>query len=166
MTGIMTDRLLDARYPRSYAQSFMNLDEIRKILELMESNKLVEFEFEEGDKRIKLRRAEGNPVPIAVMAAPPVPVPVVPAAEPARPSNVVEFRSPLVGTFYRAPRPDADPYVNVGDEVGPEKVLCIVEAMKMMNEIKAEMQGVVREILAKNGQAVEYGEPLFLIEKK
>ena len=145
----------------------MDLDEIRKILELMESNKLVEFEFEQGDKRIKLRRAEDRaPVAVAypqVLAAPSAAATPLP---PARPSNIIEFKSPLVGTFYRAPRPDADAFVTEGDEVGPEKVLCIVEAMKMMNEIKAEMQGIVREILVKNGQAVEYGETLFLIEKK
>lgn len=154
----------------------MNLDEIRRILELMESNKLVEFEFEEGDKRIKLRRAENNPVamaypqvaiPMGTSVAPPAAGNSAPAAPgSSRPANHVEFRSPLVGTFYRSPRPDADPFVNVGDEVGPEKVLCIVEAMKMMNEIKAEMHGIVREILAKNGQAVEYGEVLFVLEKK
>ena len=90
-----------------------------------------------------------------------------PAAGPeARPANVTEFKSPLVGTFYRSAKPDSDPFVNVGDEVGTEKVLCIIEAMKVMNEIKAEMNGVVREILVKNGQAVEFGEPMFLIEKK
>ena len=80
--------------------------------------------------------------------------------------NLDEFKSPLVGTFYRTPRPDAEPFVNVGDEVSPDKVICIIEAMKVMNEIKAEMNGIVREVLAKNSQAVEYGELLFLIEKK
>lgn len=153
----------------------MDLDEIRKILELMEANKLVEFEYETEGKRVKLRRSEG-PVPAAVSYAPvmtpavPVPAPASPvpatAAPAGRPDNLVEFKSPLVGTFYRAARPDAEPFVNIGDEIAAEKVLCIVEAMKMMNEIKAEMNGVVREILVKNGQAVEYGEPLFLIEKK
>ena len=76
------------------------------------------------------------------------------------------MKAPLVGTFYRASKPGADPYVNVGDEVNPEKVLCIIEAMKVMNEIKAEMNGVVREVLAKNGEAVEFNQVIFLIEKK
>ncbi|MBI2900841.1 MAG: acetyl-CoA carboxylase biotin carboxyl carrier protein [Planctomycetes bacterium] len=153
----------------------MDLDEIRRILELMEANKVVELEYEQGDKRIKLRRSDEHaPAAVAfppvVASAPPLtvvaPPPTAETAPPARASNIVEFKSPLVGTFYRAPRPDADPYVNVGDEVGPDKVLCVVEAMKMMNEIKAEMHGIVREILVKNGQAVEYGETLFVIEKK
>ena len=152
----------------------MNLDEVKRILQLMEENRLVEFEYEDEERRIKLRRAEDRVfAPAApVTASAPVPFggPVaaapLPAAPAARPDNLVEFKSPLVGTFYRSPRPDADVFVNVGDEVNPEKVLCIIEAMKVMNEIKAEMNGVVREVLAKNSQAVEYGELLFLIEKK
>jgi len=158
----------------------MNLDEIKSILRLMEDHKLVEFEHEDGGTRLKLRRAEDRPAP-----APPAPIMVPMAAAPAapaapaaaaaaggapaapeRPANWVEFKSPLVGTFYRSPKPDADSFVNPGDEVGPEKVICIIEAMKVMNEIKAEMAGIIREILVKNGQAVEYGETLFWIEKK
>ncbi len=151
----------------------MDFDQVRKILDLMEANKLVEFEYESEGTRIKLRRSDERshgPVPIvyppvispsAAAVSPPASAP-----PPAKSDSLVEFKSPLVGTLYRAPRPDADSYVNVGDEVQPEKVLCIIEAMKMMNEIKAEMNGVVREILVKNGQAVEFGEILFLIEKK
>ncbi len=150
----------------------MNLDEIKRILQLMEENKLVEFEYEDEGRRVKLRRAEDRvPVaaPLVVPAALPAAVVQASAAAPAetaRPSNVMEFKSPLVGTFYRSPKPDADSFVNPGDEIGPEKVICIIEAMKVMNEIKAELSGIVREILVKNGQAVEFGEPLFLIEKK
>ncbi len=153
----------------------MNIDEIKTILQLMEDKKLVEFEYEDDGRRLKLRRAEDRPAaPPPALAPPPAAAapaaPAVPAAVPgapaARPASWVEFKSPLVGTFYRTSKPDADAYVNVGDEVNPEKVLCIIEAMKVMNEIKAEMSGIVREILVKNSQAVEYGEPLFLIEKK
>jgi acetyl-CoA carboxylase biotin carboxyl carrier protein len=150
----------------------MNLDEIKSILQLMEANKLVEFEYEDDGRRLKLRRAEDRIVTTAVPMAVPTALPVAAApmpaaaAEAARPSNVIEFKSPLVGTFYRSAKPDSEPFVNVGDEVGPDKVLCIIEAMKVMNEIKAEMHGVVRDILTKNGQAVEFGEPMFLIEKK
>jgi acetyl-CoA carboxylase biotin carboxyl carrier protein len=154
----------------------MNLDEIKSILQLMEANKLVEFEYEDDGRRLKLRRAEDRivttAVPLAMPAALPVAAPAATAAaagapaEAARPANVTEFKSPLVGTFYRSAKPDSDAFVNIGDEVGPEKVLCIIEAMKVMNEIKAEMSGVVRDILVKNGQAVEFGEPMFLIEKK
>ncbi len=153
----------------------MNLDEIKSILQLMEANKLVEFEYEDEGRRLKLRRAEDRVVTTAVPMAVPAAVPMVAAAAPAapaaapeaaRPSNLTEFKSPLVGTFYRSAKPDSDPFVNVGDELNPEKVICIIEAMKVMNEIKAEMGGIVREILVKNGQAVEFGEPMFLIEKK
>jgi len=151
----------------------MNLDEIKNILLLMEENRLVEFEYEDEGRRIKLRRAEDRAAPHAVpimvpaqVAVPPAAAPAAPAAAPGRADNLVEFKSPLVGTFYRAPRPDADPFVNVGDEINPDKVICIIEAMKVMNEIKAEMNGVIREVLVKNSQAVEYGELLFLIERK
>jgi acetyl-CoA carboxylase biotin carboxyl carrier protein len=153
----------------------MNLDEIKNILQLMEANKLVEFEYEDDGRRLKLRRAEDRVVttamPVAMPAAAPMAAPAAASAAPAaapeaRPANTTEFKSPLVGTFYRSAKPDSDPFVNVGDEVGPEKVLCIIEAMKVMNEIKAEMSGIVREVLVKNGQAVEFGEPMFLIEKK
>ena len=144
----------------------MNFDEIKRILQIMEENQLVEFEYEAEGTRVKLRRAEERTAP--VFAPPPVtlgPAPA-PAADAGRPANVVEFKSPLVGTFYRAPKPDAEPFIQEGDEVNLEKVVCVIEAMKVMNEIKVEMNGVVHEILVKNGQAVEFGEPLFLIESK
>ena len=155
----------------------MDLEELEKILELMDANKLTELEYEEEGKKIRLKREDGSaPVPVAMpmppMAPIPVSVPAAPAASaaPATPSalppNCVEFTAPLVGTFYRAPRPDAEDFVNVGDEITADKVVCIIEAMKMMNEIKAEIKGTIREILVKNGQAIEFGEPLFLIEKK
>jgi acetyl-CoA carboxylase biotin carboxyl carrier protein len=155
----------------------MDLNEIRKILELMDANRLVEFEYEEEGRKIRLRRPDSGMIsgPVMVQAPAPrpqeyaaatAPAPAAPAPAPAKPANLVDFKSPLVGTFYRSPKPDADSFVNVGDEVTPDRVLCIIEAMKVMNEIKAEMQGVVREILVKNGQAVEFGEVLFQIEKR
>ena len=153
----------------------MDLNEIRRILELMDQNKLVEFEYEEEGKKMRLRRADDRPsgavAALASLPAIPVPAPAshgAPAAPPApeKPANVFEFKSPLVGTFFRSPKPDSEAFVNVGDEIAPDRVLCIIEAMKVMNEIKAELNGVVREILVKNGQAVEFGEILFLIEKR
>jgi acetyl-CoA carboxylase biotin carboxyl carrier protein len=156
----------------------MDLNEIRKILELMDANGLVEFEYEEGGRKIRLRRPDSgswgapgagpayNAVPMATHAGSAPPAASAAPAAPAKASNLVEFKSPLVGTFYRSSKPDTDPFVNVGDEIAPERVLCIIEAMKVMNEIKAEMHGVVREILVKNGQAVEFGEVLFQIEKR
>ena len=149
----------------------MDFDEIRRIIRFMDENGLVEFEHEESGKRVMLRKKEGGsgrgePAP---QEAPTQAGRREEAQEPADRKvgeGWGEIRSPLVGTFYRAGKPDAESYVNAGDEVHPEKVVCIVEAMKVMNEIKAEMNGIVREILVKNGQAVEYGEPLFLVEKK
>ncbi len=152
----------------------MDLNEIRKLIELMDANRVVELEYEDEGRKIRLRRADDRPgavtilsPPAAPLAAPAAPAPAEPAAAPAkRADNLVDIKSPLVGTFYRSAKPDADPFVNVGDEVQAEKVLCIIEAMKVMNEIKAEMHGIVREIHAKNGQAVEFGEVLFVVEKK
>jgi len=158
----------------------MDLNEIRKILELMDANQLVEFEYEEEGRKIRLRRPDTGvnssshgvaepPLGIRLPApGSPAPSPAAPAAAPApeKPANLVEYKSPLVGTFYRSPKPDSEVFVNEGDEVTPERVICIIEAMKVMNEIKAEMNGVIREILVKNGQAVEFGEVLFQIEKR
>ena len=149
----------------------MNVDEIKSILQLMEANKLVEFEYEDEGRRLKLRRAEDRvvtPVPMAVPAAPMASAPAqaapsAAAAEAARPSNLTEFKSPLVGTFYRSAKPDSDAFVNVGDELNPEKVICIIEAMKVMNEIKAEVKGVITQILVENAKPVEFGQPLFKI---
>ena len=149
----------------------MNLEEIKSILQLMEANKLVEFEYEDDGRRLKLRRAEDRVVTTAVPMHVPTAVPMdavaspaAPAAAPeARPANVTEFKSPLVGTFYRSAKPDSDPFVNVGDEVGPEKVLCIIEAMKVMNEIKAEVRGVVTQILVESAKPVEFGQAMFKI---
>lgn len=148
----------------------MDFKEIKTILEFMDQNRLVEFEYEENGKRIKLRKGEegsgrliATPLAMPAPAAAAAPAPAAPAA---RPTNVVEFKSPLVGTFYRSPKPGAPPFVREGDEVKTDKVICIVEAMKTMNDIKAPFEGRIVEILAKDGQAVEFGAPLFLIEKK
>ena len=147
----------------------MDLEEIKPILQFMEENGIVEFEYESEGRRVKLRRKEDRTIPVVAAGALPVapPAPSAPAEEDEDklPDNVVDFTSPLVGTFYQAPRPDADPFVKVGDTVNAEKVLCIIEAMKVMNEIKAEMDGVIREIVARNGQTIEFGQSLFHIEK-
>ena len=139
----------------------MDNEDILRLIELMDENDLVELEIEREGNRVKLRRREPNARAVEMVAAPAAAAP----AEPAEPeTNGVVFKSPLVGTFYRGPKPDADPFVDVGVSVGADTVLCIIEAMKVMNEIKAEMSGAVREILVKNGQAVQFGEPLFLID--
>ena len=145
----------------------MELDEIKRIIELMNENGLNEFELEENGMRIMLKKGQAGPIIQAVPAAipPPVSKPAEPAPAAPAQTNCVEIKAPFVGTFYRAPSPEADAYVTEGQEVNPDTVLCIVEAMKVMNEIKAEIRGIVREILVENAHPVQYGQPLFRIEK-
>ena len=163
----------------------MNLKEIRQLLKMVESLNISELEIEEDGKKLRISKnfASNNgpsnasnvnmmPVP-AVQAIPPalgaapLPVPVEepppPAAETPAP-NIHEVRSPMVGTFYRAPSPDADPYVKVGNTVSEGQILCIVEAMKLMNEIESETSGKIVKILVENAQPVEYNQVLFLVE--
>ncbi|MEN3009687.1 MAG: biotin/lipoyl-containing protein [Candidatus Bipolaricaulaceae bacterium] len=123
----------------------MELEELRKLCALMREEGLVELTLEEGGRRVTLRRAPHAPAP----AAPPPPV------------AGILVRSPVVGTFWLRPAPGEPPFVKVGDLVQPGQVLCIVEAMKVMNEIRAETTGVVEEILVAEGDPVEYGQPLF-----
>ncbi len=142
----------------------MNLDDIKEIIDLMTRHGLTEFEKEEKGVRIVLKMKgapELAPLSAVVAAAPP---PAAPAAA-LDDSRFVFVKAPFVGTFYRASAPDAEPYVQVGQEVNAESVLCIVEAMKVMNEIKAETRGVIREIMVENATAVQFGQPLFKIEK-
>jgi acetyl-CoA carboxylase biotin carboxyl carrier protein len=156
----------------------MDLKELRRLLRLMRDYELSEIEIEEealpelegGRRRVRLRRGVDGTVVQAVTPAPAAPAaPTAPAAAPAadgapvREPGLVEITSPMVGTFYRASSPEADAFVQVGDTVGPESVVCIIEAMKVMNEIKAEVQGEVLEILVTNAEAVEFGQPLFLV---
>ncbi|MHC4472661.1 MAG: acetyl-CoA carboxylase biotin carboxyl carrier protein [Planctomycetota bacterium] len=156
----------------------MDLKEVERVLELMKQHDLVEVELEDPEKgtRIRLRKAgaetNSHPVVTPTIAIPataaeiaPVanPTPVAEAGQEEDRANLMEVPSPMVGTFYRAPSPDADPFVEVGDTIDLESVVCIIEAMKVMNEIKAEVAGEVVEILVQNGEAVEFGQPLFLI---
>ncbi len=152
----------------------MEPDELKRLLKLMDENGLAELEIEEEGRRVRLRKHEtaARAVPAAAPAPSTAPAPAathLPGPHPAPaavPENHIHVKSPLVGTFYRSPKPDADAFVEVGDRVTAEKVVCIIEAMKVMNEIKAEVEGTVKEILIKSGQPVEYGEPLFVIEKR
>ncbi len=149
----------------------MDIKQIKRIIDLMKANELCEFEMEEEGFRIAIKRRNGNepqvvlshaPVPQAIAAAPVAAAAT--AAEKADDKKYLEIKSPIVGTFYRASSPDAEPYVVVGSEVGPETVVCIVEAMKVMNEIKAEVKGVVRKILVDNATPIQFGQVLFLVE--
>ena len=152
----------------------MELEEIRKIIELMDEKNLNEFEFQQDGKRISIKKGQSGPMLHTVQAVAPPSAAAVPpdqsaALVPEGPSadqaNIVEIKAPFVGTFYRASSPESESYVDEGQEVSPDTVLCIVEAMKVMNEIKAETRGVVRAILVENAHAVQYGQPLFKIEK-
>ncbi len=145
----------------------MKLDEIKEVVGLMLASDLVEFELEEEGRRIAIKRgappAPALPPPPPASAAPPPAA--VAEAEPAEEQNCEIVKAPFVGTFYAAPSPDSPPYVKLGQEVNADSVLCIVEAMKVMNEIKAEVRGIIREIMAENARPVQYGQPLFKIEK-
>ena len=151
----------------------MKIDEIKDIVKLMAEYDLTEFKVEAEECNLCIRRSVGavpviQAAPVAV--APAAPVAAAPAAAPAAvpvaeatPAGI-EVPSPLVGTFYRAPSPDSAPFVQVGDRVTPDTVIGIIEAMKVMNEIKAEKAGVVKAIPVENGQIVEYGQPLLILE--
>lgn len=151
-----------------------NLDGIRQLVELMKENNVSELDLEQGRSRLKLRRGAIADVPAVACVPAPVAVPSAPVAvaapESAAPSAaddsafVKTIDSPMVGTFYAAPSPSAAPFVAVGDVVGPEKTVCIVEAMKVFNEIQAETSGKIVAVLVKSGDAVEYGTPLFKID--
>jgi len=144
----------------------MNLKEIREILELLKGSDVSEFELGRGDMVLKLRRGPAN-VPVAMPPAVPAPAaPARPAEEPT-PAPVPpkptykEILSPIVGTFYRAPAPDAAPFVEVGTRVVKGQVLCIVEAMKIMNQIESDTTGTIAAIIVENAQPVAYGQALF-----
>lgn len=128
----------------------MDFDQIKELILLVNATELTDLELEAGSVRLRIRkgRVENSPL------LPPQPQ-----------VRLEEIRAPMVGTFYRAPAPDAPPYVQEGDIVLPGQVLCVIEAMKLMNEIEAEFRGVVRQVLVENGQPVEYGQVLMLLER-
>ena len=154
----------------------MDIKEIKAVIDLMRKNSLTEFEYEKDGTKIRIQRGpDGKPQVFSsspnLLAAPtllPIPTALAPAPAPtATPTPPAEslptINSPMVGTFYGSPAPDAPAYVSVGSAVTPESVVCIIEAMKVMNEIKAEMSGTITEILVESGKPVEFGKPLFRI---
>jgi len=163
------------------AQKDSDLQKIKELIEIMKDNDLVEVEIKHGDDKIFLKRSQPQPALGGTVTAVPMIEPGAPTA-PARPNeaqtsraevlpsdtqpqeDLVEIKSPLVGTFYATPSPDSEPYVEVGSHVDAQTVVCIVEAMKVMNEIKTETSGTIAEILVTNGQAVEYGQVLFRVK--
>lgn len=151
----------------------MDIEQVRQLVELMKEHDLTELLVRDGEKRIVLRRGPKG----QVLVAPPVPQAVMPAAAPAAPAapaaaapaedaGLVAIRSPMVGTFYAASDPESKPYVSPGSEVGPDSVVCIIEAMKVFNEIKAETAGTVEKVLVQNAQPVEFGQPLFMVRPR
>jgi len=157
------------------AREDTKLQKIKELVELMKANGLVELEIVDGDSKILLKRpqAAAPTVTQIPMVQPPAaglavsdlsrPTQEQPPAE-QEDKELVEIKSPIVGTFYSAPSPDSQPYVDVGSEVSPDTVVCIVEAMKVMNEIKAETSGSIVEIVCETGEAVEYGQVLFRVK--
>ena len=149
----------------------MDLRKLKTLIELVETSGIAELEIQEGEERVRITRAGAQnhqavmfhaPQPMQMAAAPaPAPVAVEPAAPAAPEGHVV--KSPMVGTFYRSSSPGAKPFVEVGDSIQQGDALCIIEAMKLMNEIEADATGTIKAILAENGQAVEYGQSLFVI---
>jgi acetyl-CoA carboxylase biotin carboxyl carrier protein len=154
----------------------MDIRKVKKLIELLEESGIAEIEIKEGEESVRISRGPtGNAVPqfiSAPYAPPPAPIAAAPAAAAAAPITPLARRkddqnivpSPMVGTFYAAASPTAKPFVTVGDEVKEGQVLCIIEAMKMMNQIESDRAGRVTAIMAKNGDPVEFGQPLFVVE--
>ena len=150
----------------------MDLKDIKAIIDLMKKNSITEFELERQDSKIRLKRGLNGGIPVAPSDEPAVAgaVPVFPAmgvAPVVAPQPVatgeIDIKSPMIGTFYRAPSPEAGNYVEIGTEVNADTVVCIIEAMKVMNEIKSEIKGTVTQVLVENGKPVEFGQPLLKV---
>jgi acetyl-CoA carboxylase biotin carboxyl carrier protein len=157
----------------------MDLDFLRGLIEAVDQSGIDNLEIHRAGTRIRIAKTPApavygagvaTPAPVATAAftsppgAPSGPVAVPEPVAPLPPSNLVEIKSPMVGTFYRAPAPEAPPYVEIGSHVSKGQTLCILEAMKLMNELEAEVDGVIREVLVDNADPVEYGQVLFRIE--
>jgi acetyl-CoA carboxylase biotin carboxyl carrier protein len=152
----------------------VDIKDIKAIIDLMKKNSITEFELERQDSKIRLKRGTNGGAPVvqydelATVSSVPVlpPVAGVPAqvgSPPVPATNEIEVKSPMIGTFYRAPSPEAASYVDIGAEIHPDSVVCIIEAMKVMNEIKAEVKGVITQVLVENAKPVEFGQPLFKV---
>lgn len=160
----------------SGSNDVFDVRKVRRLVELMNEHELAEVDLKQGDQRIRLRRGHEPVVQMAAPAAAPAPAqaaaptpsapssPAPPAAA-ADEANIIYVTSPMVGTFYQASGPDSPPFINIGDSVGPDTTVCILEAMKVFNEIPAECSGKILARLAENGDAIEYGQKLFKVQK-
>ena len=148
----------------------MDLRKLKTLIDLVADSGIAELEITEGEGKVRIVKFSQSVQPVAyvpeaVAAAPAAPAAAAPAAAPAAPAAPAghSVKAPMVGTFYRAPNPGASPFVEVGQAVKEGEPLCIIEAMKLLNEIEADKSGVIKEILVENGEPVEYGQPLFVI---
>ncbi|MCG7913117.1 MAG: acetyl-CoA carboxylase biotin carboxyl carrier protein [Candidatus Thiodiazotropha weberae] len=151
----------------------MDIRKVKKLIELLEESDVAEIEIHEGEESVRISRNSSTPAPLAAPVAAPAATaaaPAAPAAAPAvesEPSEEIQghaVRSPMVGTFYRSPSPGSKPFVEEGQQVSVGDTLCIIEAMKILNQIESDKTGTVRKILVDNGQPVEYNEPLYIID--
>ncbi len=151
----------------------MDIRKVKKLIELLEESDVAEIEIHEGEESVRISRASAMPMAAAQMAPMAVapqtvvaPTAAPPAGEPAQADEIQghAVRSPMVGTFYRSPSPGSKPFVEEGQQVSAGDTLCIIEAMKILNQIESDKTGTVRKILVDNGQPVEYNEPLFIID--
>lgn len=161
----------------------LKMHEIRELIRLIDESSIDEFELEKDGEKVAIKKVKAEvitgqvpaPAPFVPQVAPQATVAITPATEGTTPavttpaeesadSNLHKIVSPMVGTFYRASSPDADPYVKEGDSINSNSVVCIVEAMKLMNELEAEVSGTIEKVLVENGQLVEYGQALFLVK--
>ena len=158
------------------SQDIFDVRKIRRLVELMKEHDLSEIDLQQGEVRIQLRRAgpaaptvvgvaPPSPVAMSLPAGPPAPESIAPAADTGGKSLVL-IKSPMVGTFYAASDPDSPPFVKVGDHIGPDTTVCIVEAMKVFNQIPAEASGRIIAVLVENGAPVEFGQPLFKVDPR
>jgi len=161
------------------AQKDIDLKKIKELIEIMKQNGLEELEIRQDDDKIYLKRSQPQTAQTPIITSVPIAkqefgtAPVAAqgaelmgrpgASQPQHDENIVEIKSPIVGTFYAKSSPDSEPYVEIGSSVGPQTIVCIIEAMKVMNEIKAESSGTITDVLVTDGQAVEYGQVLFKV---
>jgi acetyl-CoA carboxylase biotin carboxyl carrier protein len=149
----------------------MEIKDIKRIAELMKANDLTEFALVNDDFELAMKRGSDEPQVVYAAAPAAAPFAAAPVAAPAEAvvdenDGLIEIPSPIVGTFYRKPAPDADNFAEIGTEITEDSVVCIIEAMKVMNEIKADVKGVIKKILVDEASPVQYGQPLFLVEPK